>query len=342
LAVKGSTELPMKALFAALLGASLATSASAAPYVEAKAEAKGAPDTEIAAEPAPAIVQDYEPEPAIWLLSDDDTKIYLLGTIHVLPEGFRWRSPRLDGIVADADELVVETTDVGPEGEDNALPALLGSLGKRPSVSSRLSPANRPKWLAMGESLGMPPEYFDRLPPLLAIIGMGTSLSQEETRSEYEFGVETVLEAEFLAAGKPIGSIENTGDVLSSLLTLDETLVIKQLDRDLSRWGGKTTDTLFPAAPVKPSNGPALADEHAWAQGREMDVRNQFFEGTVLDHVMGKHLLDNRNRAWAAWLARRLDSPGTVLLAVGAGHLAGDNSLQEMLSRRGLTAVRLN
>ena len=36
-------------------------------------------------ERAPAIVQDYEPDPAIWLLQDDDTRIYLLGTIHALP-----------------------------------------------------------------------------------------------------------------------------------------------------------------------------------------------------------------------------------------------------------------
>src|SRR5690606_5646768 len=55
---------------------------------------------------APAIEQDYDPDPAIWLIEDEDTRIYLFGTVHVLPEGFRWRSPRLDAIVEEADALV--------------------------------------------------------------------------------------------------------------------------------------------------------------------------------------------------------------------------------------------
>jgi uncharacterized protein YbaP (TraB family) len=40
--------------------------------------------------------------------------IYLLGTVHVLPEGFRWRSARIDAIAAEADELVLETERRGP------------------------------------------------------------------------------------------------------------------------------------------------------------------------------------------------------------------------------------
>jgi hypothetical protein len=37
-----------------------------------------------------------EPRPALWLLADADTRIYMFGTIHVLPPGFRWRSAALD------------------------------------------------------------------------------------------------------------------------------------------------------------------------------------------------------------------------------------------------------
>src|SRR5688572_26648925 len=104
---------------------------------------------------APASAADYEPDPAVWLLQDEDTRIYLLGTVHVLPEGFRWRSPRIDGIVAEADELILESTDEEPLTEDPRIARILGSLAKRPRVSERLSPENGPKWLALGESLGV-------------------------------------------------------------------------------------------------------------------------------------------------------------------------------------------
>jgi uncharacterized protein len=51
--------------------------------------------------------------------------------------------------------------------------------------------------------------------------------------------------------------------------------------------------------------------------------------------------MKRRNAAWAEWVDRRMDQPGTVLVAVGAGHLAGEDSVQRMLADRGLQATRV-
>ncbi|MGL6044443.1 MAG: TraB/GumN family protein, partial [Sandaracinobacteroides sp.] len=48
-----------------------------------------------------------------------------------------------------------------------------------------------------------------------------------------------------------------------------------------------------------------------------------------------------RNARWAAWLQKEMEKPGTLFLAVGAGHLAGNGSLIDELERRGLKAVRV-
>jgi uncharacterized protein YbaP (TraB family) len=52
-------------------------------------------------------------------------------------------------------------------------------------------------------------------------------------------------------------------------------------------------------------------------------------------------LIRKRNAAWADWLTKRLDKPGTIFVAVGAGHLAGEDSVQTMLDAKGLRATRL-
>jgi uncharacterized protein YbaP (TraB family) len=320
----------MKALLAGLLfGAALAAPAGASAQ---------------ATESDGAIVQAYEPDPAVWLLQDEDTRIYLLGTVHVLPEGFRWRSPRIDGIVAEADELVLESTDEENPAEDSRIARALGSRAKLPGVSERLSAGNGDKWLALGESVGLDPETFDRLPPMLALLGMGISASQQETGAEREYGVETVLTGDFRAAGKPIGAIENATEVFLSLLTLDEAVLIKELDRELTRLGDKDPATMLFAAPAKPglSGDSLLAVEHRWAQGGDVDLGPEAFGATTFGRSVDKALLARRNRAWAAWLEHRLTEPGTVLVAVGAGHLWGRNSLQVMLAGRGLAAERLN
>ncbi len=294
------------------------------------------------------IVQDYEPNPAIWLLRDEDTRIYLFGTIHVLPEGFRWRSARLDGIVAEADELVVETTEEREKPAESVdIDGLLESLADRPRVSERLSPENGPKWRALGKRAGLEADYFDRLPPLFGLFGITTMLDLGATGSEIEYGVETVLEAEFNAAGKPIGSIESAAGVLSSLFTADDAALIAELDRDLARWDGVTLESMLATYAAESDSAGAeelspLWQEHAWAQGEEIDLGEDAFGDTAFGRMITGLLLDNRNRAWAGWLENRLAEPGTVLVAVGAAHLAGDSSVQVMLTERGLATERVD
>ena len=52
-------------------------------------------------------------------------------------------------------------------------------------------------------------------------------------------------------------------------------------------------------------------------------------------------LLIQRNKNWAAWVRDRLTKPGTVFVAVGAGHLAGKGSVQAQLATAGITATRV-
>ena len=58
--------------------------------------------------PAAAEAPQSAPRPALWLLADTDTKIYLFGTIHILPHGFQWRGPAINRAIEEADELVME------------------------------------------------------------------------------------------------------------------------------------------------------------------------------------------------------------------------------------------
>jgi uncharacterized protein YbaP (TraB family) len=53
-------------------------------------------------------------------------------------------------------------------------------------------------------------------------------------------------------------------------------------------------------------------------------------------------LLVGRNVKWAEWIDHRLDQPGTLFVAVGAGHLAGKGSVQDQLAKRGLAVTRVN
>ena len=48
-----------------------------------------------------------------------------------------------------------------------------------------------------------------------------------------------------------------------------------------------------------------------------------------------------RNARWADWIAARMQTPGVVFVAVGAGHLAGKDSVLVRLAQLGVTSTRI-
>ena len=49
-------------------------------------------------------------------------------------------------------------------------------------------------------------------------------------------------------------------------------------------------------------------------------------------------MFTERNARWADWIAARMQTPGVVFVAVGAGHLAGKDSVLVRLAQLGVTS----
>lgn len=304
-----------------------------------------APVTLAAQEPPaalpPALMQDYDPAPAMWRLADADTTIYLLGTVHLLPEGFRWRNPQLDAIVAQVDALVLESSDSDADASLAMMDGkFLNLVENRTPTSLQLAPAARGKWRALVEQQGMQFEAIDQMPLMVALMGFGVG-GEDNTLSTYEHGVETVLEREFAASNRPVSSIEDTGRVMMSLYRINDNLLIDDLERDLMRWDGRNANMFLGVGEdVGAAGGWDL--EHAWARGQLQDDINLGLDDGKAGTAFHRALLTNRNRRWSQWLDDRLDTPGTILVAVGAAHFEGSDSVLAMLAERGLAAERIN
>ena len=293
----------------------------------------------LAALPAPAapiaqaptkVEQDYDPRPAIWLLSDEDTKIYLFGTSHMLPPGFKWRSPALDKVVGEASELVVESY-ASPETEDALVEklVLLMFLEKPKPILERVPENRRAELARLVEKSPIPTEALDsfRTWAVGLLLGLGQILGSYGIEDpEQAPGVEDILEAEFRKAGKPIGSVEEPEVALAGLNSLPEQVQVELLLAGLDE-----ADAV--GAQVETS-------DHHWARGRYEDVAAEDFKG--MPPAVYDALLTKRNAAWTKWLSDRLDKPGTVLFAVGAAHLAGSDSVQKMLETKGLNVTRFD
>ena len=284
-----------------------------------------------------AITQDYEPRPAMWKLADEDTSITIFGTFHILPEGFRWRTPLFDQVVAEVDEVVFESRSDDEESEEPAsaeeLRFMALMMQYRPSqpLSERISERNRPKLARLLQLARIPAEQIEYAPPLLTMFAIADATAEAEG-SLRDFGVETVIEAEFKASGRPISAIEDPIAVLENLLSLDEDKVVAMLDEGFNEWNG--------CALTEPSSAD-WETEHGWAQGKLDDSSIKEMMEDPFFKAFYQVLLVDRNRAWVEWLAKRMEQPGNLLLAVGAGHMEGPDSVIVMLEGRGLKVERI-
>ncbi|HXH53251.1 MAG TPA: TraB/GumN family protein [Sphingomicrobium sp.] len=276
---------------------------------------------------APASAAAATARPALWTVSDRDTTIYLFGTIHMLPENYRWRTPAFDQAVNASQTLVVET--IIDETNPQALVAEMARIGFAtglPPITERVSPEKRPLLEAAMARQPIPRAGFDRMKTwAAAFMLLGTQF--QELGLSGGHGVEAVLKREFSAAGKPITQLESNAEQLAFFDSLPESAQRGLLEGALESTQAMRTEFN------------AMLD--SWARGDVNAIGETFNRHLSETPELKTALVTRRNQNWSNWLARRMAQPGTVFVAVGAGHLAGDDSVQRLLQQRGFRVRRV-
>lgn len=264
-------------------------------------------------------------EPAMWHVSDADTDITIFGTIHALPPGSPWLSPRIAARIDAADTLVLET--VVPDS--SILGPLVTQLGMRsglPPLATRVAPSKRSALAAAEASLGLPPARLDAMKTWLAAIALGDGAVAQLGLTPAD-GAEAALTTRATAAKKPVIGLETPEAQLRLFDNLTETDARALLD-----------STVDDVATARDDTNALIA---YWQAGETEQLAADFDKAFKATPGLQKALLTTRNAAWAAWIAARLAVPGKVFVAVGAGHLGGPDSVVAMLKARGLTVERL-
>jgi hypothetical protein len=263
--------------------------------------------------------------PALWEVKDPDTTVYLFGTIHLLPQNVQWRTSKFDQAVASADQLVVET--IIDEKNPTKLMSAMASLGLAnglPPLAERVPPAKRAALQAALKKNGMPPQALDRMKTWAAAFIL---LGQKFRELGLGGGVEGVLKGDFSARGKPIGELETNLEQLTFFDKLPESAQRKLLEGSIEDNKAMTAEF-----------GGML---RAWTKGDVQGIARTFDQDLSESPAMQQALIRQRNANWSKWIEQRMAEPGAVMIAVGAGHLAGKDSVLEMLKKDGYKVRRL-
>jgi uncharacterized protein len=260
--------------------------------------------------------------PALWEVSDPDTTIYLFGTIHLLPEHYQWRTAKFDQAMDRSQKLVVETIvdDKNPTKLMTAM-ASIGFAKGLPPIAERVSPDKRAALDAAIAKSGVPRMVFDQMKTWTA----GFTLLSTQFRDmglKGADGVEAVLRERFTTEGKPIGELETNLEQLGFFNTLPEEAQRALLEGALGEQNGMDEEFA------------GMLD--SWAKGDVKGIARTFDRDLAASPALQQALIRTRNANWTKWIRGRMAEPGSVMVAVGAGHLAGSDSVIAMLKQQGL------
>ena len=262
-------------------------------------------------------------EPALWTLSDDDTTIHILGTVHLLRPGLEWRSEAIDTALDEADTVIFELDTTSPDAmrELNTFVLENGMFSDGRQLTSVLDPVETEELNKALDYLGLPLDAIQPMKPWFAAVSLSVFQIQKEGYDP-QSGVEMVLQADAEAAGKSFDYLETVDDQLGRLVDLPMQHQVDFLMGGVEsiEEGSAILDTLVGEWADGDVNGLGLLMANPEMMGSD-EVYEAFLRG--------------RNEDWVPKIETLLDDPGTVLVAVGAGHLAGPDSVVTLLRAEG-------
>ena len=272
----------------------------------------------IAATPASATqrsLAERAVHPALWVVSDADTTIYLFGTFHALDGTTNWFKDEVKTAFDRSDELILET--LVPE-----LPKARGASVPAPAEIKGTATARFAKRAAAVAPI---PQVA---PPasLLASTQIVMSASHARGMSSEE-GADAILRA----------AAEDRGEKVDGLETFQFQLAM------FSSLPAPESATPTPDPEMMRKISIALAQlQDAWNRGDITAFDPMLEQMRVQSPVSYQTMFVDRNGRWAHWIADRLRKPGVVFVAVGAGHLTGPDSVQNQLAALGIRTGRIN
>lgn len=264
--------------------------------------------------------------PALWSVSDDDSTVYLLGSVHVLTEAAYPLSAAVEAAYADA-EVVAFELDVDAARLAVADPSAVMARGlytDGTTLADHLAPDLYEDVGAAAATFGLPPGVVDAMRPWFLSL-MFSGLAAERAGLTAEHGLDhhffdrAGVDAKERAA---LETLDLQTDLFAGLPPEAQAAMLRQALEDL--------------ADAEAGFGRLQA---AWRAGDTDALEAELGDG--LTPELEARLLTDRNRAWLpqieALLARTDED---ALVVVGVGHLVGAGSVVALLEADGYPVVR--
>ncbi|MCY1127144.1 TraB/GumN family protein [Frigidibacter sp. RF13] len=273
-----------------------------------------------------------------WRAVKDGSVIDIVGTMHIYDPRMDAPAERLLPVIRAADAIYLEATDKEMEAIQSAIatrPDLMVSTG--PTLPERLS---EPEWQALSAAMterGVPPFIAAKMQPWYVSVLLSMPPCAMGAMATGADGLDHLIGEAAKAEGKPLHALEPYDTIFRIFGTISAEEQIDMLRTALPTVSQSEDMLRTMMESYFREDHRQIMDFARLAAIRALPDQAETLNRDFAE--MEEALVYGRNRAWVEIL--RDAAPGkTLLVAVGAGHLSGEDGLLSLLEREGYSLER--
>ncbi len=265
--------------------------------------------------------------PPLWVIKDVDSTLYLYGTVHLLPSQTIWEKDDMRAVF-DASGTIffeVDTTDKSLL-EANILTSSLGLYRDGQRLSDKLDSYQLKLLDAAVNNANLNLAVIDSMRPWLASEFL-TFAAAKEAGLSAELSADSALKSRAKRLQKNVLYLDTIESQIRMSANQDAFVQMAMLSDALSGFNALGSDLTRVA--------------EAWAVGHIDFLTTEIVQAAkVTSPEMYTALFSDRNTKWAQELTKFMEGSGTGFVAVGIGHLLGEDCLQSRMQDKGYTVSR--
>lgn len=264
---------------------------------------------------------------AVWKISNGQNELFIAGTVHILPPAEFPLPTEFDKAYQQADSIVLEAKLPDPT-DQQAQMAMIQKLAypAGETLSQKVSESTYKELKQYLSGLGLNLDELNGFKPGF-VLSMMTVMEAHKAGLAGE-GVDAFYDKQAKKDNKEINYLETAEFQLNMLANIGKDNEEKFI-----------LETLKEMSKFKPQLEQLIA---AWRAGDIKAIDSLILAQAKSKDPQGyQSMFTDRNRNWIPQISEMLNDKDKELVLVGAGHLAGDDSVLKMLKDKGYSVTKL-
>jgi len=264
---------------------------------------------------------------SVWAVSSSKATVYLAGSFHMLRASDYPLPAEFFTAYQDSRKIIFEVPPgemEGPEYMGKFLNVAIYNDGT--TLKEHITSEAYAKAESFCRERNYPMAQYQLFKPTFFVMTL-TALEMNKIGADPKKGVDYFFKDKAVEDGKATGSLETVDQQISILTSIDAGVGSDQILEAIDELG----------------NIEAMLGEHlaAWRKGDEAKMEELYIKGLKRYPKLYQALIVERNNKWVRDIESYLNGSRNAMVVVGAAHLAGADSVVNLLRKRGYKAVKL-